>query len=154
MRCESNQIIDDFSIRREILNMFKISWRIWIVATVSSEGGRRRTKSKTTDNYDLLSITIENEFLKNAIRWPLRGLFQAIRWAKIGGRRGTNGENGQNAREFNELKINLTSNYPIINYCQIWSTNSKQRIAMTCDGSRFFGSFSSRRRAKGWYRPI
>jgi hypothetical protein len=31
------------------------------------------------DNYDLLSITIENEFLKNAIRWPSQGLFQAIR---------------------------------------------------------------------------
>jgi hypothetical protein len=31
------------------------------------------------DNYDLLSITIENEFFKNAIRWPSRGLFQAIR---------------------------------------------------------------------------
>jgi hypothetical protein len=36
-------------------------------------------KKKTMDNYDLLSITIENEFLKNAIRWPSRGLFQAIR---------------------------------------------------------------------------
>jgi hypothetical protein len=31
------------------------------------------------DNYDLLSITIDNEFLKNAIRWPSQGLFQAIR---------------------------------------------------------------------------
>jgi hypothetical protein len=31
------------------------------------------------DNYDLLSTTTENEFLKNAIRWALRGLFQAIR---------------------------------------------------------------------------
>jgi hypothetical protein len=31
------------------------------------------------DNYDLLSITIKNEFLKNAIRWPSQGLFQAIR---------------------------------------------------------------------------
>jgi hypothetical protein len=61
-------------------------------------------------------------------------------WVKIGGRRGTNGENGQNACEFNELKINLTSNYPIINYCQIWLTNSKQTIAMTCDRSQFFGS--------------
>jgi hypothetical protein len=30
------------------------------------------------DNYDLLSITIENEFLKNVIRWPSQGLFQAI----------------------------------------------------------------------------
>ena len=72
-------MIDDFSIRREILNMFKISRRICIIATVSSDGGRRRTKPKTMDNYDLLSITIENEFLKNAIRWPSRGLFQAIR---------------------------------------------------------------------------
>ena len=70
---------DDFSIRREILNMFKISWRIWIIATVSSEGVRRRAKPKTMANYDLLSSTIENEFLKNAIRWPSRGLFQAIR---------------------------------------------------------------------------
>jgi hypothetical protein len=26
------------------------------------------------DNYDLLSITIENEFLKNAIRWPSQGI--------------------------------------------------------------------------------
>jgi hypothetical protein len=31
------------------------------------------------DIYDLLSITIENEFLKNAIRWPSQGLFRAIR---------------------------------------------------------------------------
>jgi hypothetical protein len=31
------------------------------------------------DNYDLLSITIDNEFLKNAIRWPSQGLVQAIR---------------------------------------------------------------------------
>jgi hypothetical protein len=31
------------------------------------------------DNFDLLSIIIENEFLKNAIRWPFQGLFQAIR---------------------------------------------------------------------------
>jgi hypothetical protein len=31
------------------------------------------------DNYDLLSITNEYEFLKNAIRWPSQGLFQAIR---------------------------------------------------------------------------
>jgi hypothetical protein len=31
------------------------------------------------DNYDLLSITIENEVFKNAIRWPSRGLFPAIR---------------------------------------------------------------------------
>ena len=30
-------------------------------------------------NYDLLSSTIENEFLKNAIRWPSQGLFHAIR---------------------------------------------------------------------------
>jgi hypothetical protein len=29
------------------------------------------------DNYDLLSITNEYEFLKNAIRWPSQGLFQA-----------------------------------------------------------------------------
>jgi hypothetical protein len=64
MRCEFNQIIDDFSIRREILNIFKISRRIWIIATVSSEGVRRHTKPKTIDNYDLLSITNENEFLK------------------------------------------------------------------------------------------
>ena len=70
---------DDFSIRREILNMFKISWRIWITAAVSSEGVRRQTKPKTMANYDLLSITIQNEFLKNAIRWPSQVLFQAIR---------------------------------------------------------------------------
>jgi hypothetical protein len=31
------------------------------------------------DNYDLLSITIDNEFLKNAIRWSSQGLVQAIR---------------------------------------------------------------------------
>jgi hypothetical protein len=31
------------------------------------------------DNYDLLSITINNEFLKNAIRWHSQGLVQAIR---------------------------------------------------------------------------
>ena len=31
------------------------------------------------DNYDLLSITIDNEFFKNAIRWPSQGLVQAIR---------------------------------------------------------------------------
>jgi hypothetical protein len=31
------------------------------------------------DNNDLLSITIDNEFLKNAIRWPSQGLVQAIR---------------------------------------------------------------------------
>jgi hypothetical protein len=68
-------MIDDFSIRREILNMFKISRQIWIIVT---EGVRRRTKPKTMDNYDLLSITNENEFLKNVIRWPSQGLFQAI----------------------------------------------------------------------------
>jgi hypothetical protein len=45
----------------------------------SSEGVRRRAKPKTMDNYDLLSITIDNKFLKNAIRWPSQGLFQAIR---------------------------------------------------------------------------
>ena len=44
-------MIDDFSI--------------WIIATVSSEGVRRRAKPKTMANYDLLSSTIENEFLKN-----------------------------------------------------------------------------------------
>ena len=37
------------------------------------------TKPKTMDNYDLLSITIDSEFLKNAIRWPSQGLVQAIR---------------------------------------------------------------------------
>jgi hypothetical protein len=40
------------------------------------------------DNYDLLSITIDNEFLKNAIRWP-QGLVQAIRLSvrrPLGGR--------------------------------------------------------------------
>jgi hypothetical protein len=31
------------------------------------------------DNYDLLSITIDNEFLKNAVRWPSQSLVQAIR---------------------------------------------------------------------------
>jgi hypothetical protein len=46
-----------------------------------------------------------------------------------------------------QIEINLTSNYPIINYCQIWSTNGKQRINMTCYGSRFFCPL----RAKGWY---
>jgi hypothetical protein len=44
---------------------YEVSWgslRIINRETVSSEGGRRRTKSKTMDNFVLLSITIENEF--------------------------------------------------------------------------------------------
>jgi hypothetical protein len=36
-------------------------------------------KQKTMDNYDLLSITIDDEFLKNAIQWPSQSLVQAIR---------------------------------------------------------------------------
>jgi hypothetical protein len=59
-RCEFNEIIDDFLIRREIVNMFKISRRISIIATVSSEGVRWHTKLETMDNYNLLSITIDN----------------------------------------------------------------------------------------------
>ena len=49
-----------------------------ITAAFSSEGVRKRAKPKTMANYDLLSSTIENEFLKNAIRWSSQVLFQAI----------------------------------------------------------------------------
>ena len=56
------------------------------------------------------------------------------------------------------IQIKFPSNHAIINYCQIWSTNGKRRINMTCDRYWFFGSFLwvsyIRRRAKEWSAPI
>ena len=69
-------MINDFSIRRQILNMFKISRRIWIIATVSSKGVRTQKRRKTMFYYQLPLQTI---LKKNAFRMPSQGIFQEIR---------------------------------------------------------------------------
>jgi hypothetical protein len=106
-----------------------------------------------TSPYRWKTSDVEDLFLLEFALWvPYLGALYALMheanpalnpphtWPNIGRQRGTNRENGPNEYKFNELKWNLTSTDPIINYCQIWSTNSKQRINRTCDGSRFFGS--------------
>ena len=56
------------------------------------------------------------------------------------------------------IQTEFPSNHAINNYCQLLSTNGKQRKNITCEGYRLFGSpllvNCSRRRAKGCYNQI
>ena len=58
-------MINDFSIRRQILNMFKISRRIKTIAAVSSEGVRT-PKRRETSIYNQLPL--QTILKKNAFR--------------------------------------------------------------------------------------